>query len=108
MWKGPDTSGTRDPWEALGQSYLWAPALDLSWRHKEVGHQEEHVLALEEKCQAGSLLPTPHQERPAAGILARLGRGPGSVKSPALSPRKTPLQCGKGQRQELSGACNPS
>lgn len=95
MRKGPDTSsgtdcGTGDPWEALGQSYLWAPALDLSWCRKEVGHQEEHVLALEEKCQGESLLPAPHQERPAAGSLARAGRGPGAIKPPALSPRKTP------------------
>lgn len=32
------------------QTYLWAFALDLSWCHKEVGYQEEHVLSLEGKA----------------------------------------------------------
>lgn len=49
--------GTR--WKAPGQPYLWAPALNLFWRHKEVGHQEEHILSLEGKrkglCLRGSL-----------------------------------------------------
>lgn len=36
-------------WEALGQPYLWASALNLLWSHKKIGHQEEHVLSLEGK-----------------------------------------------------------
>ena len=86
-----DRLWNQGPWaEALGQSHLWAPALDLFWGHKEVGHQEEHVLSLEEKCQRGSLLPVPHPR--GQKLAARLvqGGGPRSIRSSALSPRKMP------------------
>lgn len=46
-------------WEAPGQPYLWASVLNLFWRHKKIGHQEEHVLSLESKRQGWSLLPSP-------------------------------------------------
>lgn len=61
--------GTR--WEALRQPYLWASALNLFWRHKEIGHQEEHVLSLEDKCQGWSLLPAPigRCQKPAAWLV---------------------------------------
>ena len=35
--------------KAPGHPYLWAPALNLLWCHKEVGHQEEHIFSLEDK-----------------------------------------------------------
>lgn len=46
-------------WEAPGQPYLWASVLNLFWRHKKIGHQEEHVLSLESKRQGWPLLPSP-------------------------------------------------
>lgn len=45
--------GTR--WEAPEQTYLWASALNLFWRHQKIGHQEEHILSLEGKCQSWCL-----------------------------------------------------
>lgn len=46
-------------WEAPEHSYLWTPVLNLFWRHKKIGHQEEHILSLESKGQSWSLLLSP-------------------------------------------------
>lgn len=61
---------------------------------------EEHVLPLEEECQVDLCSPAPPTRR-GQQLAAWLVRGGAHWLHQATSPelRKTPLQCGRGQRQ---------
>lgn len=65
--------------KAPGHPYLWAPALNLLWCHKEVGHQEEHVFSLEDKGRGLRLQGSLH------GRGQPLGAGCGREGALALS-----------------------
>lgn len=79
--------GTR--WEGPEQPYLWTSVLNLFWRHKKIGHQEEHILSLESKCQSQSLLPSP-KERGQKLAAWLVGKGVLAPSSHQLCPRRAP------------------
>lgn len=79
----------RTHWEAPRQPCLWASALNLIWRHKEIGRRE-HVLHLEGRCQGWPPLSSIEGRGQAGSWVCEGRKGPAPSSHQPCAPGKCP------------------